>query len=92
MDAFVQITTGWLNLGVLYETSGLFLIGKLLKKKKIFVQFNFSNPELITHINLLESCLLPKLEDAFELPIPIKLTAKQQSSTSAHHHHCPFSS
>ncbi|CAF4959764.1 unnamed protein product, partial [Rotaria socialis] len=56
------------------------------------------NPDLINRINQLQSCLaqipegaigkqprgpLPKVEEAFTLPIPVELTAKQQQMATA---------
>lgn len=72
------------------------------------------NPELIIRINKLQNHLskipehilekncrgqLPKVKEAFALPIPVELTGKQQASTISsssssslgHHHHCPSS-
>jgi tetratricopeptide (TPR) repeat protein len=122
----------WLNLGILYETSGYIQDALICYRKSILEKDDNWNPELIIRINKLQTCLshipensldkqlvliiiikrtyliifsktcnqLPKVKDAFALPIPVELTAKQQSIpissfpsslTVVHHNHCPLS-
>ncbi|CAF4060095.1 unnamed protein product, partial [Rotaria sp. Silwood2] len=83
----------WMDLGILYETSGQAQDALFCYKKAIIDKDESWNPELINRINQLQSCLaqipegaigkqprgpLPKVEEAFTLPIPSELTAKQQ--------------
>ncbi|CAF0920814.1 unnamed protein product [Adineta steineri] len=85
--------TAWMDLGILYETSGQAQDALFCYKKAILDKDESWNPELINRINQLQSCLaqipegaigkqprgpLPKVEEAFTLPIPVELTAKQQ--------------
>ncbi|CAF0838574.1 unnamed protein product [Rotaria sp. Silwood1] len=88
----------WMDLGILYETSGQAQDALFCYKKAILDKDESWNPELINRINQLQSCLaqipegaigkqprgpLPKVEEAFTLPIPSELTAKQQQMATA---------
>ncbi|UJR27393.1 hypothetical protein I4U23_008683 [Adineta vaga] len=90
--------TAWMDLGILYETSGQAQDALFCYKKAILDKDESWNPELINRINQLQSCLaqipegaigkqprgpLPKVEEAFTLPIPVELTAKQQQIATA---------
>ncbi|CAF0758820.1 unnamed protein product [Adineta ricciae] len=90
--------TAWMDLGILYETSGQAQDALFCYKKAIIDKDESWNPELINRINQLQSCLvqipegaigkqprgpLPKVEEAFTLPIPVELTAKQQQIATA---------
>ncbi|CAF1354145.1 unnamed protein product [Rotaria magnacalcarata] len=88
----------WMDLGILYETSGQAQDALFCYKKAIIDKDESWNPDLINRINQLQSCLaqipegaigkqprgpLPKVEEAFTLPIPVELTAKQQQMATA---------